>query len=411
MMMNEAPLEMQGNAMNTSEQGHAYIARSHDVMLDKEYVHWVDELGNRYERARNHAVLKVNGEKLLWNWQTGRDLVIRKAEEKWGAGVVEQLSLDLQSRYPGEKGFGTDNLWAMKRWYLFYSEKLERSVQELLCTDNRLHIRQNKQLVEIVREINVTEGVPFPEIFAYVPWGHHVEIIKKSKTVEEAVFYLYQTIEQGWSRTVLQRYMKADLYHRQGKAVTNFSAILPLPQACLAQEMTKENYDFGFLTLPEGYKEEQLEEALCKQMARFLLELGTGFAFVGRQKELVIDGHSRRIDLLFYHIRLRCYVVVELKAVAFQPEFAGKINFYVSAVDDLLKNEDDNPTIGILICSDMNTIEVRYAFRGVNTPIGVATYSDVQIEEMKKQLPTIEQLQERIKLLEFELSKPKSKEE
>ena len=199
--------------------------------------------------------------------------------------------------------------------------------------------------------------------------------------------------------------MKADLYHKQGGAVTNFSTLLPLPQADLAQEMTKENYDFGFLTLPEGYKEEQLEDALCKQMTRFLLELGTGFAFVGRQKELVIAGHSRRIDLLFYHIHLRCYVVVELKAVAFQPEFAGKINFYVSAVDDLLKNEQDNPTIGILICSDMNTTEVQYAFRGVNTPIGVSTYSDVQIEEMKKQLPTVEQLQERIKLLEYEIGK------
>lgn len=384
-----------------SNQEHTYIIQSHDVILDKEYIHWVDELGSRYEKARIHAVLKVNGEKLLWNWQTGRDLVIRKAEEKWGAGVVEQLSLDLQSRYPGEKGFGADNLWAMKRWYLFYSEKLEQPVQEILSAENQ----PNKQYIEALRETNVTEGVPFPELFAHVPWGHHVEIIKKCKTVEEAIFYLHRTIEQSWSRTVLQRYMKADLYHKQGGAVTNFSTLLPLPQADLAQEMTKENYDFGFLTLPEGYKEEQLEDALCKQMTRFLLELGTGFAFVGRQKELVIAGHSRRIDLLFYHIHLRCYVVVELKAVAFQPEFAGKINFYVSAVDDLLKNEQDNPTIGILICSDMNTTEVQYAFRGVNTPIGVSTYSDVQIEEMKKQLPTVEQLQERIKLLEYEIGK------
>ncbi|MCD8295947.1 MAG: DUF1016 domain-containing protein [Prevotella sp.] len=167
--------------------------------------------------------------------------------------------------------------------------------------------------------------------------------------------------------------------------------------------MTKENYDFGFLTLPQDYKEIQLENALCEQMTRFLLELGTGFAFVGRQKELVIAGHSRRIDLLFYHIHLRCYVVIELKTVAFQPEFAGKINFYVSAVDDLLKKGSDNPTIGLLICSDMNSTEVQYAFRGVNSPIGVSTYSDVQIEEIKKLLPTVEQLQERIKLLENEL--------
>lgn len=381
-----------------------YITQSHDVVLDKEYIRWVDELGKRYEKARTQAIIKVHGEKLLWNWQTGRDLVTRKAEEKWGTGVVEQLSLDLQSRYPGEKGFGADNLWAMKRWYLFYSEKLEQPVQELLYADNQSNIAINKS-GNAIQETNVTEGIPFPELFAYVPWGHHIEIIKKSKSIKEAIFYLYRTIEQGWSRTVLQRYMKANLYYKQGGATTNFSELLPLPQAGLAQEMTKENYDFGFLSLPDGYKEEQLEEALCRQMTRFLLELGTGFAFIGRQKELVVAGHSRRIDLLFYHIHLRCYVVIELKTVAFQPEFAGKINFYVSAVDDLLKKESDNPSIGLLICSDMNTTEVQYAFRGVNTPIGVSTYSDVQIEEIKKQLPTIEQLQERIKLLEFELKK------
>lgn len=385
-----------------------YFTKSHDVILDKEYIHWVDELGIRYEKAKNQTVVKVNGEKLLWNWQTGRDLVMRKAEEKWGTGVVEQLSLDLQSRYPGEKGFGADNLWAMKRWYLFYSEKLEQPVQELLAVNNQTNTKIYR-LGNIIHETNVTEGVPFPELFAYVPWGHHVEIIKRSKSIEEAAFYLCKTIEQGWSRTVLQRYMKTDLYHNQGGAMNNFSEFLPIPQASLAQEMTKENYDFGFLSLPEGYKEEQLEDALCKQMTRFLLELGTGFAFVGRQKELIIAGHSRRIDLLFYHIHLRCYVVIELKAVAFQPEFAGKINFYVSAVDDLLKNDNDNPTIGILICSDMNSTEVQYAFRGVNTPIGVSTYSEVQIEEMKKQLPTVEQLQERIKLLEFELRERTSK--
>lgn len=392
--------------MNKSNQEKTYITQSHDVILDKEYVHWVEELGSRYEKARARAIVKVNGEKLLWNWQTGRDLVMRRAEEKWGTGIVEQLSLDLQSRYPGEKGFGADNLWAMKRWYLFYSEKLEQPVQELLGADNQLNERL-KQFWGTIRETDVSEGVAFPELFAYVPWGHHLEIVKRSKSLEEAAFYLSRTIDGSWSRTVLQHYLKADLYHKQGGAMTNFSEFLPVPQAVLAQEMTKENYDFGFLSLPEGYKEGQLEDALCEQMTRFLLELGTGFAFVGRQKELVIAGHSRRIDLLFYHIHLRCYVVVELKTVAFQPEFAGKINFCVSAVDDLMKTDRDNPTIGLLICSDMNTTEVQYAFRGINTPIGVSTYSDVQIEEMKKQLPTVAQLQERIRLLEFELRKQK----
>lgn len=197
--------------------------------------------------------------------------------------------------------------------------------------------------------------------------------------------------------------IKAKLYKSHAAALSNFALHLDVPQAELAQEMTKENYDFGFLTLPESFNEQQLEDALCKQMTRFLLELGSGFAFVGRQKELVVDGTTRRIDLLFYHIHLHCYVVVELKAVAFQPEFAGKLNFYVSAVNHLLKANEDNPTIGLLICSDMKETEVKWSFENINTPIGVATYSNIQVEELKKQLPTIEQLQEHIKLLKLEL--------
>lgn len=206
------------------------------------------------------------------------------------------------------------------------------------------------------------------------------------------------TVEESWSRSTLTHCIKANLYKTQGKAVANFTLTLPTPQAELAQEITKENYNFGFLTLPKKYNEEQLENALCEQMTRFLLELGKGVAFVGRQKELVVAGHSRRIDLLFYHIHLRCYIVVELKAVPFQPEFAGKLNFYVNSVNHLMKTPDDNPTIGLLICSDMNTTEVQWSFENLNTPIGVATYSNVQIEELKRQLPTVEELQARIKI-------------
>ncbi len=358
-----------------------YLASGHDVKLDSAYNKWLDELGERYQHAQMRATVKVNAERLLWNWQTGRDLVIRKAEEKWGGGVVEQLSLDLKARFPGEKGFSALNLWFMKKWYLFYSEKLYQAGKEL---DN---------------------GMTFPELFACVPWRHHVEIISKCKTLEEAYFYIQKTIEGGWSRNTLLNCLKADLYSTQGKALANFNNTLPLIQANLAQEITKENYDFGFVSVPQNYQEKELEDALCEQMTRFLLELGTGFAFIGRQKELIVSGRSRRIDLLFYHIHLRCYIVLELKVTAFMPEYVGKLNFYVSAVDDILKTENDNPTIGLLICSDMNTTDVQYAFRGINSPIGVATYSDVQIEAIKKQLPSVEMLQARIRLLEEQLKK------
>ncbi len=388
-----------------------YVARSHDVSLDSDYLLWLDEVAARYERARARAAVRVNGQKLLWNWQMGRDLVMRKAEERWGTGVVEQLSLDLQNRYPDERGFGSRNLWNMKRWFLFYAEKLQQLVAETneptqqFLQQAKLPLGKLQQPVAEIKnwQTEEGEGLPFPELFNFVPWSHHLAIVSASETLDEALFYLRKTVDGNWSRAVLENSLKANLYKMQGGAITNYAQTLALPQAELAQEITKENYDFGFLTLPVGYAEKQLEEALCEQMLRFLLELGSGFAFVGRQKELVVDGTPRRIDLLFYHIHLHCYVVIELKAVAFAPEFAGKLNFYVTAVNHLLKTPADNPTIGLLICSDMKKTEVQWSFENIHAPIGVATYSNVQVEELRKQLPTVEQLQERVRLLETEL--------
>lgn len=199
--------------------------------------------------------------------------------------------------------------------------------------------------------------------------------------------------------------MKANLYEEQGAAFTNYREKLPLPQAKLAQEITRGNYNFNFIHVPKDYTEQDLEDALCNQMTRFLLELGNGFAFVGRQKELVVSGVSRRIDLLFYHIRLRSYVVLEIKIRPFDPSFAGQINFYVNAVDEILKTPEDNPTIGLLICSDMRETDVQLSFKGITTPLGVATYNNVQLEEIKRQLPTYDQLVERVKILEQEIGK------
>ena len=370
-----------------------FAVKIHDVHIEEEYVEWVNVLKTTYRKSQIRAAVKVNSEKLLWNWQLGRDLVQRKAEERWGTGIVEQISLDLQAEFPDEKGFSTSNIWYMKRWYLFYANALRSS--------------ENQKLDQLGQEINDNgiNGIDFPPLFAFVPWRHHIEIIKNCTTTEEAIFYIQKTINEGLSRSNLTHCIKADLFHKQGGAVSNFPEHLPVVQAELAQEMTKENYDFGFITLPSKFNEAQLEDALAHQLSRFLLELGNGFAFVGRQKEIVIAGKSRKIDLLFYHIHLKAYIVCELKVVAFQPEFLGKLNFYVNAVNNLLKAEDDNPTIGLLICSDMNRTEVQWSFDGLTTPIGVATYSNVQIEDIKKQLPSIEELEQRIKLLETELNK------
>ena len=416
------------------------IVSSHDIHIDTDYADWIAEVKHRYRSAQVKAAVRVNAEKLLFNWQLGRDLVQKKAEERWGAGVVEQVSLDLQSEFPDIDGFSTSNLWFMKRWYLFYTnetdaEILQQAIGELQHTINQLSKKlyqvgieiEDKKLYQVGKEIQDIDnqntiklyqtgaeledeklhqlGGEFPLLFALVPWRHHVEIITKCKSIEEAVFYLGQTIEKGLSRSALINCIKANLFEHQGKIINNFSEHLPALQSKLVQEVLKENYDFGFATVShEIYDEAELEEALSKNITALLLEMGTGFAFIGKQKEIIVGGRTRKIDLLFYHIRLRCYIACELKAKPFEPEYAGKLNYYVNAVDELLKADDDNPTIGLLICSDMNSTDVQWSFRGISTPMGVATYNNIRIKDA---LPSQEQLKERMELLQRELRETK----
>ena len=385
------------------------FVESHDVTLDAEYAEWIAEVKHRYRSAQVKAAVKVNAEKLLWNWQMGRDLVQKKAEERWGAGVVEQVSLDLQKEFPGEKGFSARNLWSMKQWYLFYtnsnSEILHQVGSEIQMLENQYSIKLHQLGAELDDVKLYQSGKEFPLPFALVPWRHHVEIINKCDTIEKALFYIGKTIEQSLSRDALINCINAKLYETQGKIANNFSDHLPELQSKLIQEVLKENYDFGFATVGhEVYDEDELEAALTENVTNLLIEMGNGFAFLGKQREIIVGGRSRKIDLLFYHIRLRCYVVCELKAKPFEPEFAGKLNFYVNAVDELKKADDDNPTIGLLICSDMNKTEVQWSFKGISTPMGVATYNNIRIKDM---LPTHEQLKERMQLLQKELRKTK----
>lgn len=386
------------------------IVSSHDICIDTDYADWIAEVKHRYRSAQVKAAVRVNAEKLLFNWQLGRDLVQKKAEERWGAGVVEQVSLDLRKEFPDADGFSATNLWYMKRWYLFYTEKatsqiLQRAVEEMQLSINQFSKKLQRPVGEIQEEKLYQIGEEFPLPFALVPWGQHIEIIVNCKTLDEALFYVRETIEKGLSRPALRNVIKAKLFEHQGKIVNNFSEHLPALQSKLVQEVLKENYDFGFATVGhEIYDEAELEDALSKNITDLLLELGTGFAFIGRQKEIIIGGRTRKIDLLFYHIRLRCYVACELKAKPFEPEYAGKLNYYVNAVDELLKADDDNPTIGLLICSDMNSTDVQWSFKGINTPLGVATYNNIRIKDA---LPSQEQLKERMELLQRELRETK----
>ncbi len=386
------------------------VVKSHDVSLDEDYVNWISDVKKRFRSAQIKAAVKVNSEQLLFNWQLGRDLVTRRAEEKWGTGIVEQVSLDLQNEFPHTKGFGTTSLWNMKKWYLFYSRDIEK-VQQLVglfeksATVSSIKLQQlGTGISEDTEKLQQDNGeLAFPSLFAYVPWGHHVEIITKCKDVKEALFYIQKTIAEGWSRSALQNYMNADLYKTSGKAVTNYTEKLPDKQGQLANEIIKDSYDFGFVSLPAEYDETALEDALEKNITRFLLELGTGFGFIGRQQQIIIAGKTRKIDMLFYHAKLHCYIVVELKVVPFEPEFAGKLNFYVNAVNELMKEPEDNPTIGLLICKGKNNTEVKWAFQGIETPMGIASYDNVKIKELEKQLPSAEEIQKRIDLAEKEL--------
>ena len=394
-------------------QAEPYIVKSHDIHIDADYAIWIADVKSRYRSAQVKAAFKVNAEKLLFNWLLGRDLVQKKAEERWGAGVVEQVSLDLKREFPNAEGFSTSNLWYMKKWYLFYTngdaeKKLQRAVGELQSSANQGALKLQQPVGEIQRLVSSPDnemGMAFPQPFALVPWGHHVEIVTKCKSIDEALFYMGKIIEQGLSRNALANCIKANLYEHQGKIVNNFTDHLPTLQSELVQDVLKENYDFGFATVAhEIYDEAELEQALTEDVTALLLEMGTGFAFLGKQKELVVGGRSRKIDLLFYHIRLRCYIVCELKAKPFEPEFAGKLNYYVNAVDELLKTDEDNPTIGLLVCSDMDKIDVQWSFKGISTPMGVATYNNIRIKDA---LPSQKQLAERVRLLQKELRETK----
>lgn len=338
------------------------------MQTDMEYVMWLTELKARYRQSQAKAAAKVNTVLLEFYWSLGCDIVQRKAESKWGNGFFNQLSLDMRAMFPDEKGFSVTNLKYMKRWYLFYYE--------------RFAIRQQ-----------AADEFRMPELFGQVPWFHHVEIFTKSHSLDEALFYINKVATEGWSRGLLEHHVAADLYKLQGSAITNFEATLPVSQIEDAKQLLKKEYDLSFITVEAVKQEKDLENALAKNVTEFLLELGQGFAYLGRQKELRIDEDTVFFpDLLFYHIPQRRYVIVELKAVKFMPEFAGKLNFYVTAADKLLCGKDDNPSVGLLICKTAKKTIVEWSLQDIQKPLGIATY---QLQELVDR--TVAELEQRNK--------------
>ena len=352
----------------------AFVKRDIIVNGDR-YRSFISSLKDKYRKSQIKAAVRVNSAMLEFYWDMGREISILKADAKWGSAFFECVSLDMKSEFPGETGFSSRNIRYIYDWYFFYNQEnliLQRPVAK---------IRQR-----------VVDEFPMPHEFGLVPWGQHIDIFTRSHSIEEALFYIEETIKNNWSRPEVNLAIDEDLFSNKGQAITNFDEKLPVPYSGLAKDILKSPYDFSFIESTVD-SEKTLEDALAKDITRFLLELGTGFSYVGRQMQLQMPGGKTYIpDMIFYHYRLKSFIICELKYTEFKPEFVGKLNFYVSAVDELLKGEDDNPTIGLLICKSKDNTEVEWAFRGMSQPLGVASF------ELKaaRLLPTAEQLQQLI---------------
>lgn len=341
-----------------------------------DYKQWLIDLKKRIRQSQLKAVVKVNSELISLYWSMGEDIVEKQEKAKWGDGFITQLSKDLKEEFPNIQGFSVRNIKYIRQWYLFYNQKDKIGQQPVAQLD--------KEKVQ--------------QLVAQIPWGHNLKIVSKCKTIDEALFYINKTMEFGWSRDMLDTYIRLGEHKRVGSSTTNFALTLPPIQSDLAQQTLKDPYNFDFLTLSENYKERELEDALTDNITRFLLELGSGFAYVGRQVPLTVGDKEFFIDLLFYHLKLRCYVVIELKAVDFIPEFAGKLSFYLSAVNDILAHSTDNPTIGLMICKSKNHFVAEYALKGINQPIGVSEYELTKHfpKDFKGSLPTIEEIEAKL---------------
>lgn len=371
----------------------AFVVRD-GMLADKEYVTWLSELKQRFQSSQTKAAVRVNTAMLEYYWSLGRDIVKKKADSKWGSGFFNQLSDDMRSMFPNETGFSVTNLKYMKRWYSFYNGQVvirQQAADELEKPLSQRPIDEKEPLLEIRQQ--PADEMDMPPIFGQIPWFHHVEIFTNSQSLDEALFYINKVVEEGWSRSWLEAQMAAKLFKTQGTAVTNFDKTLPMPQRELAKELLKDEYNFEFLTMKAKYDEHDLEEALVANITRFLLELGKGFAFVGRQIELRMDEETSFFpDLVFYHIPQKRYVIIELKAVKYMPEFAGKLNFYVTAADKLLRGEGDNPSVGLIICKSTDKTVVEWSLQDIQKPLGVATY---QLQEVVDR--TVAELEQRKK--------------
>lgn len=347
--------------------------------FDTDYKIWISELKLKIRSTQIKAVIAVNSVLIEFYWDLGKMIVEKQTQTSWGDKLLEKISNDLKAEFPDLKGFSVTNLKYCKLFYNYFV--IRPQLEDEL---------QNSNSPQLEDELNSIKKIP---------WGHIKLIINKIKNVNEAQFYIQKTIENNWSRNVLGLQIKSSLFERTGKSITNFKSTLSDPFSDLAEQTLKDPYIFDFITITSKAKENDIENQLIEHIKKFLLELGKGFAFVGQQYHLEIAENDYYLDLLFYHIKLKCYVVIELKNRKFIPEDAGKLNFYLSAVDTLLKEKEDKSTIGLLLCRDKNNIEAEFSLRDLNKPIGISEFQLTEIipEELKSSLPTIEEIENEFK--------------
>lgn len=341
-----------------------------------DYRQWLGALKIRFRQVQLKAAVTVNTAMLQFYWDLGADVVVRQSQFAWGSGFLSQLSADLTREFPNTKGFSKRNLELIRQWHLFWLEATDSQPSE----------------GPIAKQ-------PVSQILS-IPWGHNLAILAKCKQHDEALYYAHATQSYGWSRSVLVHQIESGLWQREGKAITNFEQTLPAAQSDLAHQMLKDPYKFDFLSLSKEHTERELEADLIAHITQFLLELGAGFAYIGRQVPLQVGERAFFLDLLFYHTRLHCHVVVELKTVDFEPEFAGKLNFYIKAVDEQLRGDGDQPTIGLLLCKSKDRLVAEYALSDIQKPMGLSTYtlSHTLPESLRDKLPSIEAIERELGL-------------
>ena len=366
------------------------------TIIDKDYTQWVEDLSVRYRQSQIKAAVRVNRELLKYYWELGRDIEEMHVEERWGQSVIKNLSVDLQLKNPNSTGLSRTNIYYAKKFYLLYSQHLTVVPQAV----GQLEDENASQSAEDSSGVVPQPVGQLKEMLFSIPWGHHRYLIDRYGTEpEKAFFYVKKTMKEGWSRDVLLNFMDSGLYEREGKALTNFTRTLPDEASDLAQELTKDPYNFAFTGITKPYNEQILKDALLANISQFLLELGTGFAYVGKEYRLQIGQKEKFIDLLFYNINLSCYVVIEVKIGEFDFQDLGQLSGYVVACNHILKKEGrDNPTIGLLICRQKDSLLAQYALEGSNLPLGISEYelSKLYPKKVDGTIPTIEEIETKL---------------